>query len=784
MISLVSFDGVAFESIAWTPTIPSEARDEWDIAQRITPRTGNTSIVAPGQISPRRVTVDFAYVGTDDVRGAVDELLGLLDPTDQNARPLVGLRYDLAEVSVDARVEVPTDQDANGSLNGLRVVFVSEDPKWVETTETIETASGSVSPFPVALTNAGQATVFPVYRIGWGAQHGAVGTVVGQQYRKRMTLTNTQEHTLAPFPYRIALGDTAALVTASKAQADGDDLRIFIDGKDSTRKLLGWNKIVSYAWVTIPGMDAGEVLTIDVVYGNASATDPPEWDSVRDLTRPVPDLGTETGTATGGSTTTLVRASATWEADRWYDGFVTMLTGTPANIGLSREITSNSGTTLTFSPAFPSAVANLDTYLITMSTNARWIYQTLVAERTDYDRGRFNVNSTQFTPSAISYDAPGSWTPATVWDNRDSFGIKRYSMLTMGGSDKDPFALFDAARMWEGNDSRVSQAGTHDGMSLTTPVPITGCQWFYLFDNPNAMAQAYMGVRASGAEDWAEVVIDDTATSGPLSSPFLESSIQTDFGDVYQIVHALGPVNGEEIALDWERDTGSATSGTTTVMTDAAKEWAVDQFDNGYLKMLSGANVGRRRAISSNTSTAITTAAFPVANADGDRYVVTNKRLKATLRDDDALIVLLDSTKLTDSGLGTETAVYDVAFALWVGDDGPAGDPDGQHRVLLGYATNGTVDAGDERRIFLSIDETIEVNTGLRRIRIWDAVAEEYGADLTDPAAIVQWHNGTAWQRSATWLPLGVGDQTVWLEETNIGTLELDISYYASYLGA
>jgi hypothetical protein len=785
MHTLTSFDGTTFASIGWSAGFPDGTeRGQWSVDSRVTPRTGNTSILAPGAISPRRIVVDFSLLPGFDVRTAAGDLLGLLDPRPQEARLLVGTREPSGDVvQRSARVELPDGFDLDGSLNVVRAVFVSEEPEWTKTAATTASQSGSVSPFQLAETNEGKATVFPRYRIGWSVQRGTKGPVVGQALLRSMTLTNTQSRTVPPFPRRINLGDTAALVSGGKAQADGDDLRVLIDGKDRTRKLIGWNKTQTYAWVTIPGMDAGEALTIDVVYGNASATDPPEWDSIRDLTRPVPDLGNETGTATGGSPTTMVRASATWDADRWYGGMLTMLTGTALNVGVSREIISNSGTTITVSPAFPAAVVNTDTYLITMSGNDRWIYQTLVAERTDYDRGRFNVNSAQFTPSEISYEGPGSWVPALVWDNRDSFGIKRVSMLTMGGSDKDPFALLEAARMWEGNDARVSQAGTADGMSLTTHVPITGCDWFYLMDNPNGMVQAWCGVRASGAEDWAEVYVDEAATSGAISNAMTERTIQTDFGDVYQIVHALGPVDDLEIALDWRRDTGSATSGTTTVMTDSSKEWAVDQFDNGTIRMLSGVNAGKKRAITSNTSTAITHAAFPVANADGDRYVVTNKRLKGTLRDDDALLVLLDDSKLTDSGLGAETAVYEASMTLWVGD-GPAGDADGQHRALIGYATNGTAAAGEERRIFLAADEQIEIDAGLRRVRIWNTTSSTYTRELTDPAVIVQWHNGTAWQRSAAWLPLGTGDQLLWLEETNIGTLSLEVEYFASYLGA
>lgn len=780
MITLTSYDGTAFSSIDWTPVIPQDAREEWDVQARITPRPGMTSLLAPGAISPRRVTVDFVYEGALDVREAVDQLVGLLDPRDPTARALVGTRVGGETVRRYARVELPGGADANDALNGLRVVFVGEDPEWVETTDTAASQSGSSSPFSLSHTNQGQATVHPRCRIGWSAQHSANGTVVGQRYRKRMTLTNTQDRTLGPFPYAIALGDTAALVSGGKAQADGDDLRVIIDGVDMPRYLIGWNlPYGSLAWVVIPGMDAGEVLTIDVVYGNASAANPPGWTDP-DPDKPIIDLYSESGAATGGSTTTVVKASATWDSNRFYRGDVTMLTG--ANAGLSRTIDTNSPTTLTLLTAFPSAVANTDQFLITMSDNARWVYAVRNTDRkTEYWRGRYYINASDHTPSVVSYEAPGSWRPELVWDNRDSFGIRRYARIDVGGGDLDSFASLDARRMWEGNDKRVYNAGAADGLSLTTPVPIMSLSWEFTFDNPNGMTKLSVLVRASGAEDWAEAYSYAAATSGVYNATEFVS-IQSAFGDVWQVVTAIGPADDVEIDLDWRRDTGSATSGTTTTTTDSTKEWATDQFDNGKIRMLSGANAGRVRSVTSNTSTAITHAAFPAANADGDRYVVTNKRLRAELKDDDVLVVNLDNSVLTDSGLGSETAVYDAAMSLWIGP-GPAGAAAGQHRALIGYATTGTVAAGIERRVFLAADEVVEIDAAARRVRIYDTVAEEYIAELTDPAVIVQYHDGTAWRRSANWLPLGIGAQQAWLQETNIGTLELDISYAAAWLG-
>lgn len=787
---ILSFDGWVFADHDWHAGVPYEAaRGTFQVDSRVTPRQGNAPIVSMGSFSPHRLTVDITLEPNAAlaVLPAIDELLGVLDPRNPNPRLLVATR-DSDTVQRSARVEIPSGWSRSMAGNVVQVVFVSEDPEWIETTDTTATASGSVSPIQLSHTNQGQATVYPKYRVGWAAQHAANGTVIGQRYRKRLTVTNTQDRTLGPFPYRIDLGDTAALVTASKLQADGDDLRIIIDGKDQKRLLQGINKTRTFAWIVLPGMDAGEALTIDIVYGNPSATNPPTWTDP-DPTKPVIDLRFETGTATGGTTGSLTKAAAGWETNEWKRGYLYMLTGTLA--GEFHTINSNTSTVLDVN-TFSATIDSGDTFLIVMSANNRWNYAVRQTEREDeYARGRWYLDSPKYTPNVVSFESPGAWRRELVYDNRDRMGQKRWTMLTTGASDKDPFAILDAYRTWEGNPTNVPEDGTSDGCALTTPCPITELFWEYQFYNRNAMCQLFVGVRGSGAEEWAEAFVDDAVYSTLTTTSTGVSPLDlSDFNDPFQIVMALGPTpdttaDAIEIGLDWKQDTGSATAGTTTSVTDTTKDWSVDQFDNGKITMLSGSNAGKTASITSNTSQVLSFAAMAAANTAGDRYVVTNANLRSNLRDGGTLNVTLDDSVLDDgAGLGAETAVYDLAARLWIGA-GPAGDEAGQHKAYIGYQNTVNVDAEDrKRRLFLAADEQVEIDAALRRIRIWDTVSETYTAELTDPAVIVHYHDGTDWRRSSNWLPLGTGDQLLWIEETNIGTLSLDVIYAAAWLGA
>jgi hypothetical protein len=68
------------------------------------------------------------------------------------------------------------------------------------------------------------------------------------------------------------------------------------------------------------------------------------------------------GTATAGTTTTITQAAAGWTIDAFLGGYVKMLTGTAANIGEIRQISTNSATVITVASAFPAAVTAADTF--------------------------------------------------------------------------------------------------------------------------------------------------------------------------------------------------------------------------------------------------------------------------------------------------------------------------------------------------------------------------------------------------------------------------------------
>jgi len=62
--------------------------------------------------------------------------------------------------------------------------------------------------------------------------------------------------------------------------------------------------------------------------------------------------------------------------------------------------------------------------------------------------------------------------------------------------------------------------------------------------------------------------------------------------------------------------TGTASAGASTTLTDAAKNWATNQWANSQVRIVSGTGAGQIRTIASNTATALTVSASWTTNPD------------------------------------------------------------------------------------------------------------------------------------------------------------------------
>lgn len=116
------------------------------------------------------------------------------------------------------------------------------------------------------------------------AQRAAPVANAGWKWRRRYTLTNTGDAPVFFHPHAIDLGDTTPLTTA-KALASGNDVRVWINGREVRRTLVDWDSAThtTLCWIVIPYLAAGGTMLVEVVYGNASAGSPPTLTAMDDL---------------------------------------------------------------------------------------------------------------------------------------------------------------------------------------------------------------------------------------------------------------------------------------------------------------------------------------------------------------------------------------------------------------------------------------------------------------------------------------------------------------------
>lgn len=161
-----------------------------------------------------------------------------------------------------------------------------------------------------------------------------------------------------------------------------------------------------------------------------------------------------TGTATGGTATTLARSSATWTAGQWVNSQVRITAGTGA--GQIRAITANDATTLTVAAwtTTPDATSQFaiegnDDFLYCMGNNALAVY-------------RYSITSNtwgQLTPTTARGGAPGAgmsahWihgADAADWNIENSI-INGRRIYSFRGNNTATLDYYDiAANTWVNN---------------------------------------------------------------------------------------------------------------------------------------------------------------------------------------------------------------------------------------------------------------------------------------------------------------------------------------------
>ena len=206
---------------------------------------------------------------------AVHGLLQILDGTDnQKVRILAETGAQGQDIIYADAVISEIDRD--GSDYNAIITLMTDDSIWrsLEDTVTEKTFSSPLD-LSMAVDVPGDVQAYPRIRLTPKVQTASPSATVGWSKRQRYSITNTSDEPLFRYPYRIPLGNTATLVSNGKALASGSDLRVWLDGLEQPRHMLGWNSSATYIWVIIPALAPGAKIVYDIVYGNPAASSPP-----------------------------------------------------------------------------------------------------------------------------------------------------------------------------------------------------------------------------------------------------------------------------------------------------------------------------------------------------------------------------------------------------------------------------------------------------------------------------------------------------------------------------
>jgi hypothetical protein len=319
---------------------------------------------------PRTITLSFTVKPNFPTETTLLRLLAALRCGNPTPRVLVAELTDGPNTGVQVECLVTAGQWRESLTNGMFVDFTAADGTWQRREETVLPALFVANGDVVPLDNQGGADVLPELILGWDTQRVSVTADVGWKYVKSETIRNSGTRPWRKVRMTVDLGDTAALVSAGKLQADGDDLRVRIHGTppwmEIPRTLTNVNtkRTFCHFYVTIP---AGQSVQYDFCYGNSAATRP-ETLSVRTENAEIyaaDDLGGDSGAASAGAANTLTDSSKAWESNRWRYGYIQIVAGTGA--GQRRKITDNTGTVITVGRNWSTQPNATSVYVIWMT---------------------------------------------------------------------------------------------------------------------------------------------------------------------------------------------------------------------------------------------------------------------------------------------------------------------------------------------------------------------------------------------------------------------------------
>lgn len=337
----------------------------------------------------------------------------------------------------------------------------------------------------------------------------------------------------------------------------------------------------------------------------------------------------DTGTATAGGAATLTDAAKTWGTNRWAGYCVRIIGGT--GIGQQKDILSNTATQLTVTKPWLTAPDATSVYQIWGDVDKLWFVGSALptmfqyshdsmiwSQGKVYDWGAVRHMSASRTPmeqavpistitrvGAIATVTTGVPHPFKTGDTITIAGATGADAALYNGS----FAITVASTTTFTYTMGDTPSGSAVPLTLSSTLVVDAAQNWTVNEHAGRICVLVgAGYAPANTAPFAAKITSNTATSLTLTTAL--GTVPTIAGMRYAITDAAG--FGAE-------DSGTATAGSTTTLTDSGKAWVVNIWAGRWVRFTAGTGHTVCVQVTSNTAT-ILTFATTTAPAAGTTY--------------------------------------------------------------------------------------------------------------------------------------------------------------------
>jgi hypothetical protein len=322
----------------------------------------------------------------------------------------------------------------------------------------------------------------------------------------------------------------------------------------------------------------------------------------------------DTGTADGGSTTTLLDVGSGW----FNNEFVGMTLEMPSKgVGQNRTISANTVDTLTVSPAWTTNVTDTASAALTTTEAASTLMDTSVS---------WSTNAWANKTVQINSGGAAGQSRRIISNTSNKLTIEGTWTATTGGSataGATSNTFVDATKSWAVNSLAglridiISGTGANQSRTITSNTATTitiSSNWTTI----PAFGDLYrvLAVPTTGAT----YIVRDGPSIGTAFQ--IKQNATPTGGTQFQIFKSHCRPGGHTTTVAYPSakfevitDAGIGTSGSSTTLVDSSKNWKINQWAGSRVNINVGAGAGQSRVVLSNTKTALTvTPAWSVPN--------------------------------------------------------------------------------------------------------------------------------------------------------------------------